>query len=257
MGHIKFIISSSLTLIIFTIFVVMYDYTLITNSNNTLLMFKPIPLTLLIVNVIVYFILYGIHIYALMILFAFLFCLIGDISLMFSSNVNLLIGGLSFFIARLVFSLAHVSYSEKNTGIIFSHKVINKKKILLMIIATLILVTLESIFFSLYMKSSITGKILVCVYIVSMGINLFTVCNRLDFDEEMLMCKLLSFIGTLLFIVSDIMLLVTMFDTVYPYANVISITIYWVSMFLIMLSVVRNRNYETEKYMKDVYLFLN
>ena len=83
--HKGFTISAVVSLIILLVVVTLYDCYLLNQPDNIHVRFvlKPIPVSIMILNVFVYFAIYRMHVYAILISGALLFCLLGDILLMF------------------------------------------------------------------------------------------------------------------------------------------------------------------------------
>jgi hypothetical protein len=261
--HPKFTILALLSLIFILFIVGLYDYNVIIYPNKINIRFglKPVPLSILIANVLFYFIIYRVHIYALLIGISFLFCLIGDILLMFYippieeyNNVLFLIfGGISFFIARVIMSLSYGIYPFKNN----KEQCIdmNIKKIVLFGVVIFIWTMSMCIYFPLNMNSDTIMKILIPMYFIVMGVNLSMSLFRIKgFEEETLRSQLFAVVGTVLFTASDNLLFWNLFIYEIPYGDIISITLYWIGMYFIMISIVRTASVLDEKHITNVYL---
>ena len=265
-SHKAFTVSSMISLMIVTVIIILYDYYLSMRVDDIHLRFilKPIPISVMIVNVMVYMFIYRMHVYAMLIGGSLLFCLLGDILLMFyippipqyDNILFLIVGGISFFIGRVIMSLAMGVYPYRNN----KEKCLKAtiKKVVLVGIIAFIYTVGMSIYFDLTIDQNIVMKILLPIYFTSMGMQFFLSLLRVKgFDDETLRSQLLGFVGTLLFNISDSILFWTIFISPISYGDIISISIYWVSMYLITISVVRSKTYESEKDTMSDYLHLS
>jgi hypothetical protein len=164
----------------------------------------------------------------------------------------LIFGGVSFLLARIIMSVAYIVYPFKSKT--KQTIKININKIVYVLLFTIVTSGSVCCYFIINMKSSITMKILVSVYFILMGTNLALSIYRLrGFEEETLKSQLFAFLGTFLFNVSDTILCWNMFIRPIAYGDVISITIYWLSMYLIMISIVRTSSDHLEKNIDQIY----
>ncbi len=263
--HPRFTILALISLIFVLLIVCLYGYNVIIYPSKLNIRFglKPVPLSILIANVLFYFTIYRIHIYALLIGFSFLFCLIGDILLMFyiptiekyKNILFLIFGGISFFIARVIMSLAYGIYPFKNNNNKEQCIDMNIKKIALIGLAIFIWIMSMCIYFPLNMSTNTIMKILIPTYFIVMGINLSMSLFRIKgFQEETLRSQLFAVIGTVLFTASDNLLFWNLFIYEVQYGDIISITLYWIGMYFIMISIVRTASVLDEKRITNVYL---
>jgi len=185
------------------------------------------------------------HFYAALIQLSLFFCLLGDIGLMFyipsiplyDNPVLIILSGTSFFIARVLMTLAFLIYPFRG----FNEKIIpvSFKKAVLVSIIPFIYFVWSLVYFIINMKPG-TIKIILPIYYLIMSINLFTSLLRIkSFEEETLKSQILGAVGTILFTVSDSLLFWVLFIDSVKYGDVISILFYWSGMYLISLSVVR------------------
>ena len=88
------------------------------------------------------------------------------------------------------------------------------------------------------------------IYIVIIGIQLFFSLLRVGtfVGIESIVPQILGVLGTLLFTISDTLLLWNIFLTTIPKSSNISISLYWLGMYIIMISIVRNSKYSFEKH---------
>lgn len=241
-----------------------YNYFIVNKPSELNYRFglKPIPITIIIIDVFIYFLMYRVHIYALLMQMGFLFCLLGDILLMFyiptipvyNNQIFLVVGGTSFFIARVVMSLAFGVYPYKSK----SEKRLktNVKKTVLTGIIPFIYTTYLIIWFAINMKNT-TMTALLSFYIVMTGIQLFLSLLRINgFEEETLISQILGVLGTVSFTISDTLLFWNIFLKSIPYGDVISISLYWFGMYLLMVSIDRNSNFIHDKSNSILYLQL-
>lgn len=260
--HKRFTILALLSLICIFMIIGLYDYNTVVYPNKLNVRFglKPIPLSILIADVLFYFIIYRMHTYALLIGISFSFCLIGDILLMFyipsieryNNILFLIFGGISFFVARVIISLAYGVYPFKSNKEYCID--MNIKKIVLIGIFTFIWTTVMCVYFTLNMNSGVVMKILLPIYFIMMGVNLSMSLLRVKgFTEETLRSQLFAVMGTVLFTASDSILFWNLFINEIPYGDVISITMYWVGMYFIMISIVRTSSALDEKHVTIGY----
>ena len=187
-----------------------------------------------------------------------LFCGLGDISLMFSdSNISqpgkllFIIGGTSFFIGRAVITLAFIIYPYRNKP----DKRIDFTviKIVFMLIIPITYTTWMIIYFCIVVKDNMMVSML-SIYIFLMGIQLFFSMFRLKgFNDESLIPQVLGVSGTILFNISDTLLFWNIFIYPIPYGNIISILFYWLGIYLLTISIVRNNNFDIEKGNDNLY----
>lgn len=258
-----FTISSIITFLLALIVVVLYNYFITIKPDLIYVRFglKPIPVTLMICNVFVYFCIYKMHVYAILIGGSLMFCLLGDILLMFyvppipayDNILFLIVGGISFFIGRGIMALAFGVYPYRNNR----ERCINIKikKTVLIGNVSFIYTTGMIVYFILNMKGRLIIRILLPIYFFSMGFQLFMSLLRIKgFKEETLRSQLLGSFGTILFTISDSMLFWNIFIYPIPFGDIISISMYWAGMFLITISIVRGKDYQTEKSGMTTYL---
>ena len=214
---------------------------------------KPIPLILLILNVGYYFIIYKCHTYALLLQGGFNFCLIGDVLLMFyipsipkyNKPLLLISGGGSFFISRILFSLMFLIYPYKDV----SERIIKVsvlKSVLSGIVPMILSVCLISYFSNIIPEKILA--ILLSLYICLMNLQLWLSLLRIKgFEEESMISQIFGFVGTLFFNISDILLFVNLFNNTVIIPDNITMSFYWLGMYILMISVVRSSNFEREK----------
>lgn len=240
--HKSFCISSLISFILIVIIGTLYNY----YDGLIRLILKPFPILILIGNIIAYFIIYRINIYSLLTLIVLIFCMTGDILIMFNSPILLIVGSVSFFIARVIICVIFYvhPYSFERTvtpGI---------KKL-----------TLSGLISFLYTVSCIVGIslilndfsliILIDIYILVMGCQLFFSLLRIGEFEETFSCQIFGIVSTICFNISDTLLFLDMFFKIQKYYDMISICFYWLSSFLLAMSVVRNKTFDLEK--RDSY----
>ena len=256
MKHTTFVTISIISFNIIIIFAVTYDYIIISNHPHTLIsrfVIKPIPLFVLIINTIGYLFIYKINLYSLIIMISFIFCMIGDILLMFyipsikkyNNIIFLILGGVSFAIARIFMTVSSILHPFKYKFIIYQMS--NTINILLVSIPIL----LYFVIFGMYMIINISNKIMgfvIFFYFIIMGIQTYLSVLRIKgLKQETLISQILGTLGTIMFDISDTLLFLNMFVNKIPYGNVISITIYWCGMYCIAISIVRSSNKVIEK----------
>ena len=259
--HIKFItehklfrVTSAIFFVLILIIDALYSYYITPKPTDlhTWFALKHIPTTAMAILVIIYFLIYRIHVYASLIEIGLLFCMIGDILLMFyiptipghNNPIFLIIGGTSFFVARVVMTLAFIVHPHKN-----NHRdriQISLKKGVLVGILPFIYTSYMLIYFSINMQDKIKIGIL-SVYTIMMGIQLY--CSFLrakGFEEESIYPQIFGVVGTVFFTISDTLWFLNMMKHI-PYIDIISISFYWLGMYFLAISVVRSSNTNQEK----------
>jgi len=173
------------------------------------------------------------------------FCLAGDILLNFSDQNFLffIIGGVMFSIARIVMIFNFLIYP-------FNRRIkwikIDKIKILFSSFAVYTIFVVTSAFFYIYIKNKMYYS-LILIYKFLMYSNIVFSLNRINaINYETMFSTLTAFFGEILFFVSDFLLLVSTFIIKIPYIGIININIYWISMMLLGISIIRNKNKNIE-----------
>lgn len=248
-GHKIFRISCIISLVLIIITAIIY---FVVDSIIDKFILKPIPLLILIFNIGYYFIIYRVHIYAMLLEGGFILCLIGDILLMFyiptipkyNKPILLIVGGGSFFIARILFCLIFLIYPYRDVP-----ERIIKSSVIKLILSGVIPLILSICLVS-YFSNTIPEKtlvILLSLYIILMNLQLWLSLLRIKgFGEESMISQIFGFVGTLFFNVSDILLFVNLFSSV-VISDEITMSFYWLGMYILMISVVRSSNFEREK----------
>lgn len=233
--------------VLITLFDVLYCcYKLILKNNSTIIIYKAGPLSVLILQSILYLILRKRSLYNILISVSFLFCLLGDVLLGLyepdSSVMYFLCGGGSFLIARIIMVFAFVLHLKDG-----SVKYIDIKLKSYVVYPSV----LTGIGLYIYLTNDIKNYLMVIsllIYIISMIIDNIFVTTRIGFNN-CIVSPIIGTIGVLLFNVADGLLFVNMFALDISYLDLISINIYWISMFLIGLS------FTTEKYEPEISYF--
>jgi hypothetical protein len=248
MRHRNFNILAITSLFLIVIVGGFYNYVLLFHRIRCVLIaLKPLPMIILIINTLLYFFMYRVNLYALIMLIAFYFCLAGDIILILptQSTITLILGGLSFAIARGVMIIGLIIYPLK-----VSKKVCVKAKFKKIIILELSICG-SFLGLGLYLCSGVGSNVMtlfVLLYSTLMGIHAFFSAYRIgEIRSEPWRPQILTLVGTLLFCVSDSVLIFNMLIHKIPYGDVISISIYWASMYILMLSIIRTQDKNLER----------
>lgn len=247
---------------IIIILVTVYDYFLSLGDHMIVLFtIKPIPVFLMVMCGIAYMKIYKIHIYAELMTLGLLMCLIGDIFMMlyypplFDDLKMILFGSIAFSIARVCMIIAIITYPYS----------INSKRFIATTPWRLILCGIPSagyfagcvfILVTNNLDNLMTG--LITTYLFLVTVQMFFASLRVkSFAIESLKSQLFGLFGTLFFTVSDSLLLYDMFISSIPIGHIISMTFYWVGMYLLTISMVRNDNYDIEKMGEEQYLLVD
>jgi len=264
MKHKAFRILCLCALFIITILSGCYDYFVVKDYKLSLrIIVKTSPNLCLMVLTFSYIFIYRLTLYSCGTLLSLLLCLIGDIcmaifdpSLIDTSKnqmLYLILGGSFFFLARFVLTvilaikpykiISLIPYDKKQ--ILISHIFFNIPFIILAILNLIRDTSLNSIFVSIYMVLGF-GTPLSYSFLRIGALNSFEI-------QESRIASILAFLGIFLFNISDIILFICLF-TNWLHKNIIlfSINIYWISMYLISVSVVRSPEEYVEKG-KDYY----
>lgn len=235
------------------------------NSNNfyVKLLFKLSPLFFMLILIIFYMFQYKITLYSAIIFTVLFFCFLGDIFLSLynpklddvstNKETYIIIGGVSFFLSRLLLLLNFMLYRDNNLKII--HYGI-KKMVICHVLFNSPFIALSVLFL---MYGNYTMKyIFVFIYVLlGFGFQLSYSFLRIgEIEKESINSSIFGFIGMLLFNISDILLLTTMLTTYLPfYCIIISDNIYWIAMYFLTISIVRFSKENVEKGIN--YNFLN
>lgn len=239
---------------------IMYDYYIITQPENLTVHFvlKPVPLTCMLVIAISYLLLYGSNIYGIFMTSSLVLCLLGDVLLMlyipevpeYSYKVVLLVGGGSFFIARLFLLLGFSLHpnnlkcykSVESQRSYNSCSELGRWGVIKLILAgtTSILYTIGIMTYFILHTTGVLQFVLP-FYCSMMGLNLFTAMLRVrEFPEdETLSSQLKGTFGIILFTLSDTILFFDLFTHNVIYGNVVAISLYWIGMYFLTISLKR------------------
>ena len=157
-------------------------------------------------------------------------------------------GGLMFLIARIFIIIGLITYPYRKLRRNYKMFItLDFKKIMVFFVPSLLFSVGVGAFFATIIKSKIKG-IMVFIYFLIIGLHLFLSFYRLgEFKIESITFQVLAIIGTLLFTISDTMLILYMYLYKFPYGDILSISFYWISMCFLSSSVIRNKNDIVEK----------
>lgn len=227
---------------------------------------KTIPIFLCFLLSAIYFFLYKPTVFASLTSFALLFCLIGDVLLgLYDPNISgmskedkitiLVLGGAFFLLARILYTISYMlKYTGKLQFINYPYRYV------LIHVVTVGGFTILGILTIIYLRNLISYFIFTYM-LIGFGFPISYAFLKLyphlsindKENNESRVSKYLSLIGILLFNLSDILLLIVLFTNWIPtFVLVISEDIYWLSMFLISLSIVRYKSEREE--LGDIYL---
>ena len=244
---------SVISLILILVVTGLYDYYIITQPTNNFARYilKPIPNILLIIQIIIYTMKYERSTYALLTDLYVSLCLIGDVLLMIyvkgSGEIEyMIIGGAAFLLARVVMSINFLIPSHTNTNPKIKIRCVTML-ISISIAVSYLLCLIVGLFYTGIKEDAGNDFIYVSliVYFISMAFQLGAAIIRVKgFKDELVSSQLISLGGTVLFNISDNILIYDIFmGDIFPanpaYAGALSITMYWISMWLIAVSIVR------------------
>lgn len=264
MKHKTFRILSLVTLFILIFLSSIYDYFIKKDFKLSYrLIMKISPNFSLMILSFSYMFIYRITIYSSGILLSLLLCLIGDIFMGIydpsitdtSKNqmIYILLGGSFFFLTRFLLVIVFATKPYKRVSLIeygwkkvvFTHIFFSIPFLILGILNIWRDTSLTNIFVSAYIITSF-GIPLSYSFLRIGALNNFEI-------QESKISSLFGFLGMILFNLSDILLFISLFTNwVKSYTLLISINIYWASMYLITISMVRSSEEYVEKG-KDYY----
>lgn len=242
-------------------------YSCLYNMNILQIIFKPIPMLLLIFQTLIYMKIYDYHRYAMGIMIVFILFAIGDIFLalsLLSSSVQhnldkiyFMIGMGFFLIGRLclIFTFLILPYRYSKYLWLYRFQKWHLMNIILILFAGII-----SFFYIYYMihilpqntsiKTILPNIILIPLYIM---ITMFTCITSIVryrlLSIESSLSTVLPIIGTILFALSDSMIGYITYINNIIYSNIFIMSTYWIGMLLISWSIIRNWNrYNDEKH---------
>lgn len=258
MEHFTFRIGCLLVLITSIIGASLYtDFSLKHRDINLIVGMKSIPVASMILLNIWYFVCYRVTIYSGLMLAFLTTCLIGDVMLGFDNDTLFIVGGASFFIGRIVLTILFALKPKQCKCIrhCFCRSLMSNtiNTAVYFVIGLCFLIyngTLKSTLYFLY---------------ITIGLSLpssYSFLRIYGLEHESKISCWIGFIGTLLYNISDILLLAASdFKHVFPeYTHLISNWIYWVGIYLITLSLIRSNSEETEKlgyYQLPIFVVVN
>ena len=196
---------------------------------------KSIPLSCLICLNLLYMLSYRANIYSILSMVSLILSLMGDIFLGLNKYNFLIIGGASFLAARIIWG---INWSLYNTKLI-KYDIV--KYIIIHVISFLIYLGI-GLSLLIYKTSSFTGFLFGYI-LIGMPIPMSMAFLRIGkLSHESLYSTSFASAGILLFNVSDILLFIYMILELSEIVRYVSIVIYWVSMFLLTLSLVRTNS---------------
>ena len=258
MEHKVFRIFGLTVFLLTLLFAILYDvFTIKYHEFYGKLMIKLLPTFFMMSIPIFYYIYYRITIYSLFIHITLFFFLLGDIFiglydstipynsiLQTYNNIYLILGGSSFLFGRFLILFAMMLYPASR------FKMIKYETSTLLIIHFIFVIPSIAISFLFINKEKVLITISVILYIVlGFGFQLSYSFLRIStIDWESKYSSIFAFIGVFLFNLSDFLLLMTMFTKYFPsYFILLADNIYWLSILLLAISVVRSPYVLVEK----------
>lgn len=247
------VITSIFTTISITYVLYLLQYS---NFNVVLIVLKPIPVILLILQCLIYMKLYNYHNYAIGLTISLMFFSIGDILLGLYSYYNLeylkqlffMIGLFFFLIGRICFisTLFFSPYKSKQLKTIYQFK---KWHLMNLFWFVLTIIYLYIIIYNLLktglVNANISTKIINIIAIILYSLITTNTCIMSILRYKLLYYEskislILCILGTSLFGMSDLILGYTVYVKDFDFSNIYIISIYWMGMLLLSWSIVRN-----------------
>ena len=276
MEHKQFNIISLIVLCLIIISAICFNYIASINDLETLsqkhneylkILLKVLPMAFVIGLNLIYFFIYRITVYSIFNMGCLFFCFIGDIlvglydpniaEVETNKNIYIIFGGAIFFLARILWTVIFMIKPYKNISCIHYMPY----KILISHAAWITFFILLAL--PLLLQNTKLVTVLAFVYIgISFGFPISYAFLRLinrkrinilpnesfGIANESFIAVTLSFLGILLFNISDLLLLYTIQTNLFPnYVILISDNIYWLSMYLLTISIVRSPDKTIEK----------
>lgn len=245
MNHARFYFLSLATALLSTGVIVLYNWFFLVEKEEILFL-KIFPSILMLVLTVSYFIIYRITVYTLLTSTFLIFCLTGDVFMgMYHKGGDfppLLVGGIFFASSRIIFGVNMMTF--KNCQII-------KYKALSLLVSHLIfnLFSLGLILTFYFLTNPPISYLLMAYIGIGFGFEASYAYLRIgQIKNENSLSSIISFIGFILFNLSDTLLFLTLFTNHFPkYCILISDDLYWIGIFCITLSIVRFENSSLEK----------
>ena len=251
MFHRNFRIICSVFLLGILSFVVSYDCLKLNYIFPTpTLIVKIGPLFFMMIINALYFILYRFTIYSIFMFITLFFSFLGDLFMgLYDSKepVYIICGGAAFFIARISLLTNFMIYPSSPLRLI-RHDCLNT-------VFSHILFTTPFILVGIFLLDGTVISILNLLYfILGFGFQLsYSFLRIRAIEEESKFSTVIAFTGMLLFNIADCFLLISIFTTVLPpYWIVISDNIYWTSMYLLTISILRTSGPDNERFLLPV-----
>lgn len=249
------IFASFILLVILSIIVIFNVFSILYNEFYGKLALKLAPIFCMMSIPLFYYFYYRITLYSLFIHLMLFFCLLGDLflglydpnvaELTLFKNIYVILGGVSFLFARMLILLAVILYPASRFKLI-KYDLISS--IVSHILFNIPFVGLSFIFY--FNTPNRTIAIFIMSYIIlGFGVQTsytFLRINTIEWESKI--SSIFGFIGIMLFNISDFILLITMFASLFPlYCILIADNIYWVSMFFLTISIIRSPHTLEEK----------
>jgi hypothetical protein len=254
--HNSFRILSVLTLAMIIAIVGVYDYFIIMENNLSIQIFLKIsPLVIMLILIFLYFIIYRLTIYSVLVMGSLFLCLLGDVfmalydpSILNENYIYFILSGIFFLLARILLTFLFMIKPYKR---IFFIKFPIKKLIISHVISFIIFLVL-GILPLIYHVSFVSISIFLYLlfgfgFLTSYAFLRIGALKDYEIEESKTSC-ILAFLGISLFNKADIILLITMYTSLLPkHMVLVSDNIYWLSMYLLTISIVRSSEEHVEK----------
>lgn len=205
---------------------------------------KVIPVILLLLQTVFYKFKYRCTGYACSLFNGFLFCLIGDILLGFVDTLStkqdfilFIVGGLSFSVARICLIIGLHSHPYSGSyGLSYT-----KNRVMTCAVPTFIFIIGTIISFEFFRLGNMLMVTIADLYLILSGLHVTVSFIRVnEFQHESIISSILAGIGSSIFTISDIILIWNMLAGPVLSLDLLALYMYWLSMYLIGLSVIRN-----------------
>lgn len=214
---------------------------------KTDIIFKIIPLISMNCLILLYMMSYEANLYGILSIISTMLCLLGDVFLELDYTRKpyfFYIGGVCFFISRIIWAVNFNLYDKKII------KYPNLKFYLIHGLCLSMFIGLGTALF--VFDISLFNGLLLGYVILGMPIPLSSALLRINrLEHEAISATSLAFIGMLLFNISDLMLFSYLLLKLDPKVHYASLIIYWISMYMLSISVLR-----TDGELKETVVFI-
>jgi len=177
--------------------------------------------------------------FCLFLALGFIFCAGGDICLIFPGSIMYICGMIMFMAAYFVFGLARMIKINKQAIKHYTGQIM----LGIFLICSTHITFVPVIIVLAFVDRNINVEMIVAICVYSMFINFAITCNYIYLTTKRNFSSLASFLGVLIFAISDCVLIVHDIEYNNKYLETTALTLYWLGMMIIGWSVYYVRTY--------------